>query len=104
MISAEKASKSRLPQPFRPSLSLHYVNLNRLRRQRRLAAPFAFHIFFLKCLILLRFCSQPGCFGEIDTEPIAPSLIAAGHFGRGVAEMALDVGFVDLGGGGEAGT
>jgi hypothetical protein len=63
-----------------------------------------FIFFCLKCLIALRFGSQPGRFGEIDAEPVAPSLIAAGHFGRGVAEMALDMRFVDLGAGSEAGT
>ena len=36
-------------------------------------------------------------------EPVALALVAAGHFGAGVTEMFLDVGFLDLGGGGEAG-
>ena len=41
--------------------------------------------------------------GEIDPEPVAAALVAAGHFGRGVAELLLDVALVDLGRGGEAG-
>ena len=47
--------------------------------------------------------SQSCSAGEIDPEPVAPALIAAGHFRRGVAEMLLDVTFVDLGRRGEAG-
>ena len=31
------------------------------------------------------------------------ALVAAGHFGGGMAELALDVGLVDFGRGGEAG-
>jgi hypothetical protein len=36
-------------------------------------------------------------------EPVALALVAAGHLGAGVAEMFLNVGFLDLGGGGEPG-
>ena len=48
-------------------------------------------------------CSQACGLGEIDAEPVAPALVAAGHLGAGVAELLLDVALVDLGGGGEAG-
>ncbi len=47
--------------------------------------------------------SQPGRSGEIDLEPVALALIAAGHFRAGVAEMALDMCFFDFRGAGEAG-
>ena len=46
---------------------------------------------------------QPRGLGEVDCEPVAFALVAAGHFGAGVAEMPLDVGFLDLRGGREAG-
>ena len=41
--------------------------------------------------------SQSRGAGEIDPEPVAPPLVAAGHLRRGVAELLLDVAFVDLG-------
>jgi hypothetical protein len=44
-----------------------------------------------------------GGFGEIDAEAIAPALIAAGHFGAGVAELFLHVALIDFGGAGETG-
>jgi len=47
--------------------------------------------------------SQPRRLGQVDPEPIAFPLIAAGHFGAGVAEMALDMRFLDFRGAGEAG-
>jgi hypothetical protein len=47
--------------------------------------------------------SQSGGLGEIDFEPVAFPLVSASHFGAGVAEVALDMGFLDLRGGGEAG-
>ena len=46
---------------------------------------------------------QPRRLGEIDPEPIAFALIAAGHFGAGVAEVLLHVRFLDLRRRGEAG-
>ena len=46
---------------------------------------------------------QPRRLGEIDPEPVAPTLVAAGHFGGGVAELLLDPALVDLGGRGQAG-
>ena len=46
---------------------------------------------------------QPGRLSEIDLESVALALVAAGHFSAGVAEMFLNVGLLDLGGGGEAG-
>ena len=46
---------------------------------------------------------QPCSLRKVDREPIASALVAAGHFGAGVAEMLLDVGLLDLGRGGEAG-
>ena len=47
--------------------------------------------------------SQPGRLGEIDLEAVALALIAAGHFGAGVAEVLLHMRLLDLRGGGEAG-
>ena len=47
--------------------------------------------------------SQPGRLGEIDLEPVAFALITPCHFSAGVAEVALDMGFLDLRRGGEAG-
>src|ERR1700722_9720539 len=46
---------------------------------------------------------KPRGFGEFDLEPVAFALVAAGHFGAGVAEMLLDMGLLDLGRGGQAG-
>ena len=46
---------------------------------------------------------QPRGLGEIDLEPVAFALIAAGHFGAGVAEVLLHMRFLDLRRGGEAG-
>ena len=46
---------------------------------------------------------QPCSLREVDREPIAFALVAAGHFSAGVAEMLLDVRLLDLGRGGEAG-
>ncbi len=40
--------------------------------------------------------------GEVDPEPVAPTLIAPRHLGGGVAELLLDEALVDLGRGGEA--
>jgi hypothetical protein len=40
--------------------------------------------------------------GEVYPEAIAPALIAAGHFGGGMAKLFLDVTFVDLGRRGKA--
>ena len=40
--------------------------------------------------------------GEIDAKAVAAALIAAGHFGGGVAEVLLHIALVDLGGRGEA--
>jgi len=36
-------------------------------------------------------------------QPVAPALIAAGHFGRGMAELLLDIALIDLSREGEAG-
>ena len=47
--------------------------------------------------------SQAGGLGEVDAEAIATALVAAGHFGAGVAELFLHIALVDLGGGGQAG-
>ena len=47
--------------------------------------------------------SQARRLGEIDPEPVAATLVAAGHFGGGVAELLLHIALVDLGRGGEAG-
>ncbi len=41
--------------------------------------------------------------GHVDPEAIAPTLVAARHFRRSVAEVLLDVAFVDLGRRGQAG-
>ena len=41
--------------------------------------------------------------GEVDPEAVAAPLVAAGHFRRSVAEVLLDVAFVDLGRRGEPG-
>ena len=46
---------------------------------------------------------RPSRLSKVDLEPVALALVAAGHFGAGVAEMLLNVGFLDLSGGGEAG-
>ena len=45
--------------------------------------------------------APPPC--EVDTKAVAAALVAAGHFGAGVAEMFLHVALIDLGVGGEAG-
>ena len=47
--------------------------------------------------------SQPRRLGQIDTKAVAAPLVAAGHFRRSVAEVLLDVAFVDLGRRGEPG-
>ena len=39
---------------------------------------------------------QPGSFGQVDAEPVATPLIAAGHLGRGVPKLLLDIPFVHL--------
>ena len=49
------------------------------------------------------FALEAGRLGEVDREPVAFALVAAGHFGAGVAEVLLHVGLLDLGGRGEAG-
>lgn len=46
---------------------------------------------------------QPSGLGEIDPEAVASSLIAAGHLGRGVPELLLNVTLVDLGRGRQSG-
>ena len=46
---------------------------------------------------------EPGRLSEIDLESVALALVAPGHLSAGVAEMFLNVGLLDLGGGGEAG-
>jgi hypothetical protein len=46
---------------------------------------------------------QPRRLSEINLKPVAFALIPAGHFSAGVAEMPLNVGLFDLGGGGKAG-
>jgi hypothetical protein len=45
---------------------------------------------------------QSGRLCEVDCKAVALALVAAGHFGAGVAEMLLNVRFLNLGGGGEA--
>lgn len=45
---------------------------------------------------------QSGRFGEVGAEPISPALVFAGHLGRGVAELLLDVAFFDFCRGGKA--
>ena len=40
--------------------------------------------------------SKAGSRGEIDAEAISPALIAARHFGRGMAELLLHIAFIDL--------
>ncbi len=47
--------------------------------------------------------SQPGGFRQVDAKPIAAALVAAGHFGAGVAELSLHVAFLDFRRRGEAG-
>lgn len=47
--------------------------------------------------------SEPRGLGQIDPEPVPSALVAAGHFGGGVAELFLDVAFIDFGAAGEAG-
>ena len=47
--------------------------------------------------------SQPGGLGEIDPKAVAFPLIAAGHFGAGVAKVFLHMRLFDLRRGGEAG-
>ena len=49
------------------------------------------------------FALEAGRLCEVDFEPVAFALVAAGHFGAGVAEVFLDMGLFDLGGGGETG-
>ena len=51
----------------------------------------------------LKHFSQSRRLGEIDPEPVAFPLLSAGYFGAGVAEMALDMRFLDFRGAGEAG-
>src|SRR3984957_160991 len=46
---------------------------------------------------------KPRGFGEVDLEPVAFALVAAGDFCAGVAEMLLDMGLLDRGRGGQAG-
>ncbi len=46
---------------------------------------------------------ETGGLGRIDLESIAVALIAACHFGGGVAKVILDIGFLDLRRRGEAG-
>ena len=47
--------------------------------------------------------SESGGAGEVYPEPVAAALVAAGHFGAGVAEVLLDVPLVGLSGRGKAG-
>ena len=51
----------------------------------------------------LKLFSQPRRLGKIDFEPVALHLVSAGHFGAGVAEVALDMRFLDFRRVGEAG-
>lgn len=50
------------------------------------------------------FCPlQPACLGEIDPKPVAPTLVFAGHLGRGMAQLLLQIALVHLGRGRKAG-
>ena len=40
--------------------------------------------------------------GEIDAKTVSPSLVTAGHFRRGMAELLLHISLVDFGRGGQA--
>ena len=41
--------------------------------------------------------SETGGFGQVHPEPVAAALVAAGHLRGRVAELLLDVAFVNLG-------
>lgn len=41
--------------------------------------------------------SQPRRLCQIDTEAATPALVAAGHFGAGMAELFLHISFIDFG-------
>lgn len=45
---------------------------------------------------------EAGSPGQVDAEAISAALIAAGHLRGGMAELFLDIAFVDLGRRGEA--
>ena len=47
--------------------------------------------------------SQACSLCEVHPESVAVPLIPAGHFGRGVTELLLDITLVDIGGGGKTG-
>src|SRR6056297_1178446 len=47
---------------------------------------------------------QPRGLGQVYPEPITPSLIPAGHLGRGMPELLLDIALIDLGRRGKPGT
>ena len=47
--------------------------------------------------------SQAGGLGQVDAEAVAPTLVAAGHLGGGMAEVALDGALLGLGRGGQPG-
>jgi hypothetical protein len=47
--------------------------------------------------------SQAGGLGQVDAEAVAPALVAAGHLGGGMAEVALDGALLGLGRGGQPG-
>ena len=49
------------------------------------------------------FSLEAGRLGEVDLEPVAFALVAAGHFGAGVAEVFLHMRLFDLGGRGQTG-
>src|SRR6056297_3342335 len=47
---------------------------------------------------------QPRGLGQVYPEPITPTLIPAGHLGRGMPELLLDIALIDLGRKGKPGT
>jgi hypothetical protein len=53
----------------------------------------------------LEYCGalKPSRLGQIDAESVAFPLVAPRHFGAGVTEALLNVGFFDLGGTGKTG-
>src|ERR1700733_11002407 len=61
------------------------------RRRQSKPCPFAAETPGLFALEAGRLC-------EVDFESVAFALVAAGHFGAGVAEVLLHVGFLNLGG------
>ena len=50
-----------------------------------------------QCRLSAEAASQPSSFCQVHPEPVAPALVAAGHFGAGVAKLFLDMALIHFG-------